>query len=344
MDYEKYSVPGPLLGMLLMDRLDKGKQLTQKESSLKITIKCLVTRIHHLNGKARVLETSKGDFVLGDAKVILAMGTLPPTTLMHNSFSKSNFPLLTHIGERFTAHFISSIIARVPADTFPQYKKYGNLEIGAVYIAGKEKKSGNQFHVQLSAVYDSNPWKNIYDTIRHLPDVVAAPSMQQLLTSEGHVVFVCAVLGELDHQNSENWFRQNDDEDITTNSTLQVVANGIDNAVWDTMDQSTFEILDILAPSGLEYWHSYDASSGGWESARPSTSMIRVPGLVHEASTMWLGKERGSPVDLDYRFKGVENVYLTGAALWPTGGSWNPTCAMSGMAMHLADLICPKEK
>ena len=42
------------------------------------------------------------------------------------------------------------------------------------------------------------------------------------------------------------------------------------------------------------------------------------------------------PVDLNYRLKGVENVYLTTAALdlWPTGGSWNPTCTVSGMAMH----------
>lgn len=304
-------------------------------------INCLVKKIHHSNGKANVLETSKGDFVLGNAKVILAMGTLPPTTLMLNSFSKVDFPLMTHIGERFTAHFISSIIARVPAKTFSHYKKFGSMEMAAVYIAGRDKVSNHQFHIQLSAIYDSKPWENIYDTIRHLPDVVAAPSMAQLLSSEGYVVFVCAVLGELDYDNSQNWFRKNDHEDVTANVTLQVVANGIDNSVWDTMDESTFEMLDILAPDQLQYWHSHGGSNGGWESRRPPTSMIRVPGLVHEASTMWLGEDRGSPVDLDYRFKGVENVYLTGASLWPTGGSWNPTCAMSGMAMHLADKICP---
>lgn len=306
-------------------------------------INCLVKKIHHTNGKATVLETSKGDFVLANAKIILAMGTLPPTTLMLNSFSKSDFPLMTHIGERFTAHFISSIIARVPANTFPQRSKFGNMEMAAMYVAGKEKISEHQFHIQLSAVYDSDPWKNIYDTIRHLPDVVAAPSIDQLLSSKEHVVLVCAVLGELDYDNSENWFRKNDDKDVTTNVTLQVVANSIDNAVWDTMDQSTFEMLDILAPSGLEYWHSYGGSSGSWENARPPSSMIRVPGLVHEASTMWIGKGKGAPVDLNYKFKGVDNIYLTGASLWPTGGSWNPTCAMAGMAMHLADQICPKK-
>jgi choline dehydrogenase-like flavoprotein len=34
--------------------------------------------------------------------------------------------------------------------------------------------------------------------------------------------------------------------------------------------------------------------------------------LVHPASTMWIGDDSSSPVDQDYRFRGVENVYLTG--------------------------------
>ena len=344
MDYEKYSVPGPLLGLLLVSRMNQDAVIRKKDQPLNIMINCLVKQIHHNNGKAIILETSKGDFTLGTAKVILAMGTLPPTTLMLNSFSKSDFPLLIHIGERFTAHFISSIIARVPAKSFKSYKKFGNMEMGAVYAAGINDESKHQFHIQLSAIYDSNPWQNIYDRIRHLPDVVAAPSMEQLLSSKDYVVLVCAVLGELDFDNSLNWFRKNEREDVATNVTLQVVANAIDNALWDTMDKSTFQMLDILAREELQYWHSHGGSSGGWENGRPTAQMIRVPGLVHEASTMWIGKDRGSPVDLDYRFKGVENVYVTGASLWPTGGSWNPTCAMTGMAMHLADQICPKVK
>ena len=313
-----------------------------KEPSLKIMINCVVKKIRHNQRKACILETSKGDFVLANAKLILAMGTLPPTTLMLNSFSKAEFPLMKHIGERFTAHFISSITARVPASVFTNCAKLGSMEMAAMYTAGTDE-SGHQFHIQLSAIYDSDPWKNLYDTIRHLPDVFAAPSIEQLLISKEYVVLVCTALGELDCENSQNWFRKNDHKDITTNATLQVVANSIDNQVWDTMDEATFKMLDVLAPSGLQYWHSHGGSDGVWETRRPPVSMIRVPGLVHEASTMWLGRGEGAPVDLDYRFKGVENVYLTGAALWPTGGSWNPTCAMAGLAMHLADIICPKE-
>ena len=54
---------------------------------------------------------------------------------------------------------------------------------------------------------------------------------------------------------------------------------------------------------------------------------------------MWIGKDEDSPVDLDYKFRGVENVYLTGGALWPTGASWNPTCTMTALAMHLGDRL-----
>ena len=328
--------------MMLNKMLAKQKG---KPQPLHTVINCLVKKIHNNKGKATVLETSKGDFFLGNAKLVLAMGTLPPTTLVLNSFSKSAFPHLNHVGERFSSHFISSIIARVPRDHFTGSKKFSDLEFGAVYVAGVNKESNHQFHIQMSAVTDESPMENLFDTIRYLPDVVAAPSLEQLMTSKDHIVFVCACLGQLDHHNSQNWFRLNNGTDITNNVTLQVIANAIDNALWDTMDESTFQILETMLATkgGLEYWHSDGGSSGGWKAQRPTAKQIRVPGLVHESSTMWIGNDadKMAPVGLDYRLRGTDNIYVTGASLWPTGASWNPTCAMAGMAMHLADLICP---
>ena len=52
--------------------------------------------------------------------------------------------------------------------------------------------------------------------------------------------------------------------------------------------------------------------------------------------------EADAAVGLDYRLKGVENVYVTGASLWPTSGSWNPTMTMVGLAQHLADNLTKK--
>lgn len=119
---------------------------------------------------------------LGDAKLILAMGTLPPTTLVQNSFPElAPRPAPTsprtcstsddggRVGERFSAHFISSIYARVPRCSFLEGGEpipLDNLEIGAFYVAGTATQAdgshdyGKQFHVQLTALADKNPEKN----------------------------------------------------------------------------------------------------------------------------------------------------------------------------------------
>ena len=352
-DYSKYAASGPLLNLILIAQ-DKSKETQEKSEgttqtpALQVVLNCTVEKIHETDGVAKLLETNRGVFTLGKAKLILAMGTLPPTTLMLNSFPAEPPSSLARIGTRFTSHFISSIIARVPIVessasllSYDRAKIMGKLQMAAVYVAGKSPTSQHQYHIQLTAVIDETPIVNIYDTMRHLPDVVAAPTLHQLRTSNGYVLFVCACLGQLDHHNPQNWYRRNDGDDLTCNATLQCVANETDNELWDVMDRTTFESLEnYLIPAGqtIQYW-SNDKNDWDETGARPTAAEIRVPGLVHEASTMWIGDDETAPVDLDYRFRGVENVYLTGGALWPTGASWNPTCAMSGLAMDLADKL-----
>jgi hypothetical protein len=306
---------------------------------------CLVKKIKHDDkGKATELETSKGDFILGDAKLVLAMGILPSTTLVLNSFPSSSFPKLQYVGKRFTAHFISSITARVPlSKIITPGSSHDQLELGAVYVAGINEETKQQFHVQITAVKDKAPDTSVHDRIRHLPDVLASPSIEQLQTSKDHVIFECAGLGELDHKNQQNWSQLNDScksGDITSNCQLQVVANDDDNALWNTMDESTFQLLEkiVSLQDGLEYWHT----DGSWKATRPSSKQYRHDGLVHEASTMWIGgdDDTKAPVGLDYRLRGIDNVYITGASLWPRGGSWNPVGTIVSMALHLADKIC----
>ncbi|WP_186102586.1 GMC oxidoreductase [Burkholderia gladioli] len=61
--------------------------------------------------------------------------------------------------------------------------------------------------------------------------------------------------------------------------------------------------------------------------------------MVHESSTLHLGREAEAPVDLDYRLKAASNVCITGGGLWPQGGSWNPTMTMVALAQDLADKL-----
>jgi choline dehydrogenase-like flavoprotein len=329
-DFAKFSVPS-----VILELAQKQNELTKagKGQPLPIVTNCIVTRIHQQNGRATALETTRGAVSIGNAKLILAMGTLPPTTLLLNSF-----PDLKRCGERFTAHFITSVVARVPRADFDFAHKIGELELAAIYMAGKNPNTQMQYHVQLSVLSDRHPEKNAQRAARYMPDVVATASMEQLKTSKDYLVFVCAVLGELDFRNAANYLRLNGESDPTTNVTLQVLANQTDTATWDTMDEGTFQMMErVFAPKGrVEYWH--DNAEVSWQAQRPSLQQRRVPGLVHEGSTLWLGKEEADGVvGLDYRPFGVENVYVTGGALWPASGSWNPTMTMVALAQDLAD-------
>ena len=62
---------------------------------------------------------------------------------------------------------------------------------------------------------------------------------------------------------------------------------------------------------------------------------------MHEGSTLWIGDETSgeSPAEMNYRLRGVDNVYVTGGALWPASGSWNPTVTMVALAQDLADQL-----
>ena len=359
---QKISAADPLLNLLQARNCDTK----EGNHSLEIKIGCLVEKILHEDGKAVALQTSEGDLNLGNAKLVLGMGVLPPTTLMLNSFPPSSFRQLANIGTRYTGHFMSSLVARVPlhAHIDPRNMYHDlrkqiseRVEVAAIHIPAVHPDSTKQFHVQLSAILDKTPVEDTENTMLHFPDVIPAPSMEQLSSSKDpqHIIFVCKTIGEVDHDNKDNWLRLNNEitvsngvipcnkTDITCNTTLQVLLSDEDHRLWDTMDESTFAVLerldsrdDLNDPYQLEYWHE---STKSWRKERPSSHQIRRPGLVHDSSTMWMGDDKSSPVGLDYRFKGIENIYLMGAALWPTAGSWNPTCTVTALAIHLADKL-----
>ena len=339
LDFQKYSTPGALLDLVVRQRQREAKG---EGAALHIVTECAVERIVQQDGRATALLTSRGVLPIGDAKLVLAMGTLPPTTLV-----RSSFPHMAHAGRRFSAHFITSIVARVPRDSLDRRGEFGDLEIGACYVAGKADSWMQQFHIQLSALSDRDPERNAATALRYMPDVVATASPAQLLSSRDHVVFVCAVLGEIGIHNSEVYFRGNpDDPDPTTNSLLRVKIGEADMATWNAMDETTFQMLEgVLSPDGpgqVEYWHG-DPNEGTWRPERPVVESRRVDALVHESSTLHIGQGDGDPVDLDYKLRGTENVYITGGALWPQGGSWNPTMTMVALAMDLADRLVKEQ-
>ncbi len=316
--------------------VDSLRAKIKKFDNVKLLTECEVSKIIMDQDKASGLVTSKGTLPLGQAKLILAMSTLPSTILTLNSLS----PAVHGIGTRFTAHFATYIFARVPCegnyaafalDPLPEH-----LELAAFYIAGVSEKSRHQFHIQLNAVSIAGNEKPNLDKMRHL---LKTPKDEMIETCHNHIVFVCATLGQVDHNNPNNQFYL---DETTGQQFLHFTANDTDKELWDTMDRTTFQVLEHLSPNQIEYWNS---DFRKWQEGRPSKDQIQHKSLVHPASTMWISNDASSPVSLDYTVRGMDNVYLTGGALWPTAGSWNPTCAMTALAMHLADcLTAPNSK
>lgn len=109
-----------------------------------------------------------------------------------------------------------------------------------------------------------------------------------------------------------------------------------------------FKAIEVIAAGKageVEYWNRED---GKWESKR---HINRVKALFHEASTTFMTQDFDAPqpaeldqdvsaekadigrasVDKNYRPYGLEkgNVYVTGAGLFPTAGSWNRKLCLS---------------
>ena len=196
--YSVFSTTQRLLE-LVMEKDHQGR------GGLCILLKCVVQAINRDGGRAVSLKTNQGILQLHDSQLILAMGVIPPTTLLLNSF-----PDLKNTGKSLGAHFISAFMARIPLNKL-SFETHNNneSEFAAVYIAGNQRDDmRRQFHIQLTAYRDGNP---VCDTTvsRFAPAQALQRHIQRgNLECEGYVVFCCSALGEVDVRNENNSLRK----------------------------------------------------------------------------------------------------------------------------------------
>ncbi|KAJ4141802.1 hypothetical protein NW768_001020 [Fusarium equiseti] len=336
--FNKFSVPGPLLGILEKQR-QRAKSNANEASPLEIMVDCTVKNM--IKGDddnfVRVVETSKGalSWTGNKTRIILCTGAIANATILLNSFESCR----DTVGRRLTGHYDTHISARCPVKNIKNWKKEKTLQVAAAYVAGKDPETGLQYHVSVTAVNSPNPEDDAEDLARECPDYAAAATYDQLVGSENHVVFVCSALGEFNENNKNNHVTLNKGTDPTCNVTLQYTLSDEDRTAWDVMDQGTYDTIKEMAggdahESDIEWWNE---ASHKWCKNKPPVETIRIPGVVHESSTCFMGpKEIGGSVDDLYRPHGIENVHVTGSALFPTAGSWNPTMTMCGYAQDLA--------
>ncbi|KAJ3937847.1 uncharacterized protein N0V96_012163 [Colletotrichum fioriniae] len=204
------------------------------------------------------------------------------------------------VGKRLTGHYDTHISARCPIKNVKGWKKEETLKIAAAYLAGKDPKTGLQYHVSVTAIHSPNPKDDAEDAARECPDYAAAATLDQLTGSEDYVVFVCSALGEFSEKNTKNHVTLNEGTDPTCNVTLQYTLSDDDRSSWDVMDTATYNTIIQMAggdehESSIEWW---DETTHGWIKKRPAVDTIRIPGLVHESSTCFMEpKKIGGSVD-----------------------------------------------
>ncbi|KZT09449.1 FAD/NAD(P)-binding domain-containing protein [Laetiporus sulphureus 93-53] len=358
--FTKFSTPGPLLSLYDLqqkharDNTGAPLLIATNAAAQYLGINVGFPPPHNVkkDKDVKFVRTSRGDLPLRlgqePAKVILCAGAFPNTTLLLNSFPDEP-RIKKNAGSRVTGHFLSHVVARIKRSAFADLNEK-SIDIGAEYVAGQHPDTKLQYHIQITAVASPDPGQDVEDAARFCPDYAASATEEQLRGSEEYVIFVCATLGELSEDNAQNFFRipnQTLTDDPTANCVLQVLLSEKDERLWDAMDAETFAAIQIMAGlqklEPLEWWHQpkpWD-KPGHWSRELPKKETIRMEGIVHEASSLPLGEGDDYCIDTDYRVKGTTNVYVTGSAIFPTAGSWNPTLTVCGYAQDLARKLTP---
>ncbi|WP_017594188.1 GMC oxidoreductase [Nocardiopsis potens] len=299
---------------------------------------CEVKRIGHTrNGRLRTataLETTRGALDLKGARLVLANGVVEPTGLLLGSFPDE---LPGFAGTNLGGHVASWFSARVPRHAWKGLGK--ELQIGCAYLKGRVEAYARDFHVHLMGASNPEPAGATADLYRLIPDSFDQEFLAQL-SSPDHIGFLVHCLGEWrSEQGSATGSRVRVDGGETV---LAIKPAEKDRKLRAEMDAAALRLVkEVLAANvpekEIEYWRPGTATEpGGWQPDPPAGRLKDA--LVHESGTLWMGEDpQKSVTTLDCRLHGVDNLYVGGAATFPTSGSWNPTLAAVALGHRLAD-------
>ncbi|WP_197091984.1 GMC oxidoreductase [Streptacidiphilus albus] len=333
--YRKFS-PVPLLIGLA----------TAYPGSVDIVTGCEVHEIRHTadgsDGRRRATElsTAQGLLKLGArTELVLANGIVEPTGLLLNSFGDA---LPDFTGTNFGGHVASWFSVRVPRAAWKGLEGKG-LQVGCLYLRGRvqqpELPEPRDFHIHLMGASNPEPATAVPDLYRLIPDSFDQEFLQQL-TDADHIGFLVHCLGE--------WRSRPKDARGSTvtvdrgEAVLKIEPSEADTDLRRIMDESAQRMVkEILAegvaPDAIQYWHpGRNGTPGSWQSTIPADRMKDA--LVHESGTLWMGDTpEDSVTDVNCRLHQVSNLYVGGAATFPTSGSWNPTLTAVALGQRLAD-------
>ncbi|MFF2627546.1 GMC oxidoreductase [Kitasatospora griseola] len=299
--------------------------LAGRRGSVAILPRCKVVGLACEDGRVTAVRTTRGELAVGGARIVLATGTVENTELVLRSLPPSATRLA---GSNLAGNAASFFNCRVPRAAFEDLAT-DRPELAALYLDGATEDREFVLHLSASATVD--PGRDVETVYRLLPDVFGEGTPERL-TDPDHVVFLVNGVTELAGvRAADSPSRVYLDADGATVGAFHLDES--DRRAWDALDRTTDEVLRLVAgDSALEYW---SPEHRRWESE--PVAARRMPFAFLEAGTLWMGESpEESVTDLHGRLHGLDNLYVTGGALFPTRGSWNPLLTMAALALRLA--------
>jgi hypothetical protein len=332
--YRKFS-PAPVV---LADVRRYATASGNGAARLSVVPDCLVERIEHKDGPggrvATALVTSQGSYDLQGVPLVLANGVIEPTGLLMHSFGDALSDLA---GKNLGGHVADWFTMRVPRDAYPGLPD--RLQISCTYLEGTHRPNGSadearDFHIHLMGASNPCPADSVADLYRLIPDSFDQDFLTELSTPD-HIGFLVHCLGEWRGERS-----------VHAASSVSVGQDGVpqirfnpnkaDRALAEAMDESARALVGLLARGHApQYW---DSDQQKWTGQIPPGREKKL--LVHESGTLWMGDgPEDSVTDHLGRPHGVQGVYVAGASLFPSSGSWNPTLTAVALGLLLADRL-----
>jgi hypothetical protein len=302
---------------------------------LRIVTDCRVLSLETGEGRVSAVLTSHGRLpVAAGTRVVLALGTVE--SARHAMLVS---PRIEAAGARITTHVVSDLTLRVPLD-----EPHREFAWAALLLPGRV--DDRHFHIQVHAAVGPVGGPRAAFLRREVPGLYGEEILAG--TDERHMVVSLVGIGELPPGESQDGAivlsRSHPDSLGLPLASVSARADAEDDRVVHAMDDAIDGLCDLLARPGVQYRSDTDGPDD-WREDRPGRHSD--PGgrhwdrCVHEAGSLPMSAgPGGGATDTDGAVLGIRDLYATGLAIFPRGGSHNGGLTATALALRLARHLC----
>ncbi len=310
---------------------------------------------------ARVLDYSGREFRFTAERFVVCCGTVESSRLLlssavvpnahdqlgryfhdHVALHAAVLPraALAAITERLGPFFVGGVLYTCKIEATPELQEEaGMVAVMAHFIIQEPEDSGIAAvrnlltSVQQGKLGDALT-KNLVPMLRGTGDVVrllwGSKVRRRRAISSAATVKMNIEMEQ--RANAENRVRLSDEVDAL-GLRKTVVDWRIGESEYGTAAKYARIVQGAFAAAG---WPELAWTPGLLAEVRPS-----IADCYHPMGGLRMGTDpSGSVVDADLKVHGVENLYVASCAVFPSGGSSNPTFTLMALAMRLADWLC----